>query len=244
MITFHHPACPCTIVRCIYGRLCQSLALTMMLILLAACSADQAPDADVAGIEATVVADKESTTGPAEPSFTEAAIAEQQQFGDAQLAALAESNIACSLLRPDDLAEVFGTDFSDGRFSWFENENRRAPAALRGICLYGAVGLPTSTSVPTLTLRIYKSSDIVWALNRSEDEAFNRRFSQRPMETAPEIAERAYRKPHGADTFDLTCADLGSHIACLSAHFRLTENWVNKDVQIMARIRERLAALD
>lgn len=210
-----------------------------MALLLAACSDQTAAESS----SANAIADDPAPT-PTAPEFSESAIAAQQQFDDDLLVALAEGNVACSLLGPEDLAGVFGTEFSEGRFSWSERELRRAPASLRGICLYGATGLPASTTVPTVTLRIYESSDIAWELNRRDDADFTRRFTQRSMEAAPEIAERAYRKPQGADTFDVTCADLGEYIACLSAHFRLTENWVSKDVEIMNLLSERLAALD
>jgi hypothetical protein len=176
--------------------------------------------------------------------FTEEAIAEQQQFGDEQLLALAEANIACSVLTAEDLAEVFGVEFSEGRFRWLETELRRAPASLKGICTFYATSLPPSTSPRSLFLRIYDSSPLVWELNRRDDQDHTQRFHHRPMESAPEIAERAYRRPQGADSFDATCADLGQHIACLWAHFHLTEDWVEKDVEIMSRLADRLAAVD
>lgn len=223
----------------------RALVFVLLLILLAACSGEAANGSSGPAVTAALAAPGGgAASSNAEPRFSESAIAEQQRFDDQRLAALAESNIACSLLKPEDLAQVFGTEFSAGRFSWFESELRRAPASLSGICVYAATGLPASTSVSTVTLRVYESSDIAWALNQRDDEDFTRRFSQRSMEAAPEIAERAYRKPHGADGFDLTCADLGRHIACLSAHFRLTENWVDKDRAIMERLREGLASLD
>lgn len=176
--------------------------------------------------------------------FSEAAIAEQQQFGDAQLLALSEANIACSVLTAEDLAEVFGIEFSEGRFRWLETELRRAPASLRGICTFYATSLPPSTSPRSLFLRIYDSSPLAWELNRRDDQDHTQRFHHRPMESAPEIAERAYRRPQGADSFDATCADLGQHIVCLWAHFHLTEDWVEKDVEIMSRLADRLAAVE
>lgn len=173
--------------------------------------------------------------------LTDEAIAEQQTFSEEQLVALAEANVACEVLTAEDLAEVFDVEFTEGRFRWLETELRRAPASLQGICAFYATSLPASTSPRSLFLRIYDSSPLVWALNRRDDEDYTRRFHHRPIEDAPEIAERAYRRPQGADSFEATCADLGQHIACLWAHFHLTEGWVEKDVEIMSRLADRLA---
>ncbi len=212
-----------------------AIAMAVFAGLLTACSGGEAPaPADgqnlAAGAQASPVATEQ-------PRFSDDEIAEMRRFSDEALAALAGNNLACEVLNRQDVAAAFGGEWSEGRFSWFESELRRATSALRGICLFGSIG-----QQGTVTLRLYESSELAWTLNRRDDQDFTQRFTQRDMEAAPEIAERAYRKPMGADSFDLTCADLGSHIACLSASFRHTDEWTRKDRQIMAVIRNRLAA--
>ncbi len=231
----------------------QGMILATLIVFLAACSAGDAegeasqPDnGEAASVEHAVASTPNDEMEAASDSvqFSDAEIARLQTFDDDRLVALAEANIACDVLTAEDLVEVFDIEFSEGRFRWLESELRRAPAALQGICTFYATSLPRSTSPRSLFLRIYDSSPLVWELNRRDDEDYTRRFHHRPMEAAPEIAERAYRRPQGADSFDATCADLGEQIACLWAHFELTEGWTEKDVEIMSRLADRLAALD
>jgi hypothetical protein len=188
--------------------------------------------------EAMDPADQAAPAEPASaaaPSFSDEEIAAMRQFSDEELVALMQNNLACELLDNESVAEVFGEEWAPGRFNWFESELRRATSALRGICLF-----VNTERMTTVTLRVYASSDLAWELNRRDDDEFARRFSQRPLEPANEIAPRAYRKPMGAENFDLTCADLGDYIACLSASARHTDDWEEKDRAIMAIIAENI----
>lgn len=233
------------------GRTVSAAGLMALAMLLVACSGDDS--GSMSELEAETRSETQSAAparagsgrneapaASAQPSFSDEEIAAMKGSpGDEWLVELSQNNLACEVLTREDVAAAFGGEWGQGRFNWFESELRRATTALAGICMFGSM-----EPHGTVTLRLYESSDLAWELNRRDDEDFTRRFTQRQKEPAPEIAERAYRKPMGADTFDLTCADLGRHIACLSAGFRHTEDWTRKDREIMAVIRANLESLE
>jgi len=212
-------------------------ACLFLFILLSGCSGEGGdPESVDRAAEDAPVDASEAAAEP--PSFSDEEIAAMQAFSDEELFALSGDNLACQVLDNEAVAEVFGEQWAPGRFNWFESELRRATSALRGICLF-----VNTERMTTVTLRLYESSDLAWELNRRDDDEFTRRFTQRQMEAADEIAHRAYRKPMGAENFDLTCADLGDYIACLSASARHTDDWTTKDRAIMAIISENLESL-
>ena len=214
-----------------------AVACLFLFAALAGCSGngDDPESIDLAAGQAPA----DSTADAAEAQgFSDEEIAAMKQFADEDLFALSGDNLACQVLDNEAVAEVFGEQWAPGRFNWFESELRRATSALRGICLF-----VNTERMTTVTLRLYESSDLAWELNRRDDDEFTRRFTQRQMEAADEIAHRAYRKPMGAENFDLTCADLGDYIACLSASARHTDDWTTKDRAIMAIISENLESL-
>jgi hypothetical protein len=209
-------------------------------LLLTACS----PPADQAETTwqerpAEVVDEVEAEAGdegrPLLSQFSDDEISAMREFSDEAVMAIAEENLACQLLGPDDLAEVFGGEWSDGSFRWFESELQIAPAALQGICVWQQLEYRTTT-----TLRVYRWSELAWASLLQHDSAFARRFYDRPLAEGPQRGRDAYRKPMGEDSYDGSCLALEEHILCLSASARHTDAWSNDDQELFDRAIERL----
>jgi hypothetical protein len=167
--------------------------------------------------------------------FSEDEISALRQFPDGALAALTEANRACELIASAELAEVFGGEWTEGSFRWFENEQQIAPAALEGICVWQQLEYRTSA-----TLRVYAASDLAWASLLQHDDGFARRFHERQLADGPGLGRDAYRKPAGADGYDGSCVYLEQHIACLSASARHTEQWTEADEKLLALVADRL----
>jgi hypothetical protein len=219
-----------------------TLAIGPLALLLTACSppADQ-PETTWQERPADVVDEVEpEPTADGRPNLAEFSadeISAIRKSSDEAVMAMAEDNLACKLLSADDLAEVFGGEWSEGSFRWFETELQIAPAALEGICVWQQQEFRTS-----VTLRVYAWSELAWASLLQHDSAFARRFYDRPLDSGPERGQDAYRKPLGETGHDGTCLALDEHILCLSASARHTEQWVEDDQRLLDRAIERLAA--
>jgi hypothetical protein len=220
------------------------MASSGFLMLLSACS----PPADQAETTwqerpAEAVEEVEVEAGdegrPVLSQFSDDEISAIREFSDEAVMAIAEDNLACRLLGPEDLAEVFGGEWSEGSFRWFESELQIAPAALEGICVWQQLEYRTTTM-----LRVYRWSELAWASLLQHDSAFARRFYDRPLEQGPERGRDAYRKPMGEDGHDGSCLAVDEHILCLSASARHTEQWTEDDVQLLDRAIERLEGVN
>jgi len=156
-------------------------------------------------------------------------------FSGNLLAELMESSIACDLLSAEQIARVVGGEWADGIFRWFETEVNRAPGALRGICVWQDIEHRTN-----ITLRVYDDSDVAWAALMDHDQDFSGRIHERALSEGPDIGSDSYRKPHGEQGFDGTCARLDEHIACLTASPRHADEWPEIDGELLEIIADSL----
>lgn len=220
-------------------RIALTLAISALAWLMTACSppADQAettwhePPSEAAEVEPV------KDGRPMLSQFSEDEISAIREFSDEAMMAMAEDNPACDLLTTEDLAEVFGGEWSDGNFRWFESELQIAPAALQGICVWQQLEFRTSA-----TLRLYDWSELAWASLLQHDSAFARRFYDRALDDGPDLGRDAYRKPMDEAGHDGTCLALDRHIVCLSASARHTERWAEDDQRLLNRAIDRLVA--
>ncbi len=217
--------------------------LLLLAGLLAACS----PSDDEAWPPEDEIAPEAEELTPAEPEeivededsplaeYPAEDVAAVRTFSDDLVTDLMETSIACDLLSTDQLSEIVEGEWSDGFFRWFESEVELAPGSLRGICVWQEVEHRTN-----ITLRVYEDSDVAWAAIRDHDERFAERIHERTLGDGPEIGSASYRKPHGEQGYDGTCARLDEQIACLSASPRHAREWAELDQKLLAQIEEAL----
>jgi hypothetical protein len=216
------------------------LLASLLMVWLSACS----PPADQAETtwherEAEVVGEIEpEPPGDGRPmlsQFSDDEIAAIRESSDQAVMQIAEADLACGLIESDELTEILGGEWTEGRFRWFETELQIAPAALRGVCVWQQLEHRTS-----LTLRVYDYSELAWASLLQHDDRFARRFYDRPLADGPAIGHDAYRKPMGADGHDGSCVALDDYIVCMTASARHTEQWTEDDTRLLGLVIERL----
>lgn len=171
--------------------------------------------------------------------FSREEIGRLQAFSDERRAQLIEENFACQLLGADDLAEVVDGEWTDGVFRWFATEFDRAPAALRGICVWQEV---EQRSI--ISLRVYSASDLAWASLKQFDEQRARRLYERSLVDGPGIGNDAYRIPQGETGVDGSCARLDEHLVCFSAAQQHAEGWDTIDRVLIERVEDALRSTD